>query len=328
MAVKGLNKPTTTCMNIFQFSARTLILLNNPLTGEFCDVTWWTTSLRARGTNESEVFILANVPEGTEGHYGVGDLYNHVSCLYPWRELPQVSFLSRQTRAKSSSFKVLSRQTRAKSSSFKVLSRQTRAFRDKTRLLSRRKCACRDKSFVGEKIRFVATKYFYRDFFFSQDKYWSRQNYFCRDKHTTSFVPTKVCLSRQNFVSTNTCLLQQIFVATRTCLPRQIFVATKVLSTFVATNDVFCREKQYLTRQTRFCRQNICRDKNYTCGTLASDIPQGVMSIEARTVHSQRPQRSSCCELTHFFLHNFEWKVFQVLALWNVMELESDKLDV
>ena len=64
---------------------------------------------------------------------------------YNWRELPQVLFLSRQTR--------------------------TRVCRDKTRLLSRQKYACHDKTFVATKLClsrqiFVTTKVF------------------CRDKHT------------------------------------------------------------------------------------------------------------------------------------------------
>ena len=74
---------------------------------------------------------------------------------YHWRELPQVSFLSPQTRV----------------------------CRDKTRLLSRQKYTCRDKTFVPTKLClskqniFVATKLL------------SRQTRVCRDKHT--FVATK-----------------------------------------------------------------------------------------------------------------------------------------
>ena len=209
----------------------------------------------------------------------MGDLYNHVSYLYPWRELPQVSFLSRQRFCRDKRERSLY---------------SLRFRRDKHVLVETKHVFCRDESVL------VVTKVLSK-----KKKGLSRQNIFIflktkigRDK--IIFVATSILrlLSRQKYA----CLLRQIFVATRTCLLRQIFVATKVLSTFVATNDVFCRDKQYLTRQTRFCRQNICRDKNYTCGTLASDIPQGVMSIEVRTLHSQRPQRTSCCEPTHFFL--------------------------
>ena len=65
----------------------------------------------------------------------------------------------------------------------------------------------------------------------------SKKN-FCRDK---SLVATNTCLSRQN-----TCLSRQntTFVATKVCLSRS--VATKVLlrqAYFVATKDVFCRDK-------------------------------------------------------------------------------------
>ena len=138
--------------------------------------------------------------------------------------------------------------------------------RQNTSFIATKECLSLQK-FCREKIRFVATKYFYRDKTFfktniGRDKIMfvatsilrllSREKYACRDK----------TLSRQN-----TCLLRQISVATNICLLRQIFVATKVFSTFVAIYDVFCRDKQYLTRQTRFCRQNICRHKNDTCGS-------------------------------------------------------------
>ena len=90
---------------------------------------------------------------------------------YHWRELPQVSFLSRQTR----------------------VSRVT------TRLVATTVCFCRDK------IMFVATKYFCRDKSFvttniCRDKHnfvstsilLSRQTRICRDKHV--FVATKMIL--------------------------------------------------------------------------------------------------------------------------------------
>ena len=81
-----------------------------------------------------------------------------------WRELPQVSFLSRQTR-----------------------------------LLSRQKYACHDKTFVATKLcwsrdkhNFVATKAFVAT---SVAKLLLRQNYVCRNKR---FVATKIRLSLQN----------------------------------------------------------------------------------------------------------------------------------
>ena len=81
-----------------------------------------------------------------------------------WQELPQVSFLSRQTR----------------------VSRVT------TRLVATVVCFCRDK------IMFVATKYFCRNTILSRQMFvatniiLSRQAYFCRDKHV--FVATKMIL--------------------------------------------------------------------------------------------------------------------------------------
>ena len=112
---------------------------------------------------------------------------------YHWRELPQVSFLSRQK-----------------------FCRRTRVCRDKTRLLSRQKYACRDKTFVVTNI--------------SPDKHklFSRQAYFCRDKIT--FVATSLLLSQQicvllrqtRLVSTKVCLSRQKFYSCK-----HTFVATK-----------------------------------------------------------------------------------------------------
>ena len=79
--------------------------------------------------------------------------------------------------------------------------------------------------------------------------------HFCRDKHV--FIATK----------------HAVFVATKLYLSRQIiFVSTNPLTlshTFVATKDVFYRDKIVLSRQAYFCRdkrrvlssQNVCRDK-------------------------------------------------------------------
>ena len=63
----------------------------------------------------------------------------------------------------------------------------------------------------------------------------------------TSFVPTKVCLPRQNF-----CLDKIMFVAIKLC---NMFLATKVLS----RQAYFCHDKRHvLSRQTR-----VCRDKSF-----------------------------------------------------------------
>ena len=52
-------------------------------------------------------------------------------------------------------------------------------------------------------------------------------------RQKTSFVATKVCLSRQNCVCRDKYLLQQ----TRVCRDRHFFVSTK---------DVFCRDKTFV----------------------------------------------------------------------------------
>ena len=83
-----------------------------------------------------------------------------------WRELPQVSFLSRQKLCRCNT----------------CFSRQTGVFLDKTRLLLRQKYACRDKRI------FVATKLLLRQIFVAINiilftTVLSRQVYCCRDKY-------------------------------------------------------------------------------------------------------------------------------------------------
>ena len=86
----------------------------------------------------------------------------------------------------------------------------------------------------------------------------------CAHNQNTSFVVTKVCLSRQCFVVTKVCLSwQNIFVATNICHDKHVFVTTKVFSwqaylclswqksrhnkhTSVATKDTFCHDKHML----------------------------------------------------------------------------------
>ena len=115
--------------------------------------------------------------------------------------------------------------------------KQTCVCRDKTRLLSRQKYACRDQTFVATKL-------------------WLR---FCRDKHT--FVTTKdvfrdksklVMIKVIMFVPTNI-YREKSFVVTKICLLRQ--------DTFLATKDVFCRDKHM------FVLKCVCLDKNHTCGS-------------------------------------------------------------
>ena len=129
-----------------------------------------------------------------------------------WRELPQVSFLSRQ---KFCHDKHIFCQN-------SCLSWQTCVCCDKTHLLSWRKCVVmtkllwRQTYFCGDKHNFVATKHLS----WQTHKYLSWQK-FCHNKNivvTNNFVTTKV-LSQQAyyyhhkrcFAATNTCLLQQNF---------------------------------------------------------------------------------------------------------------------
>ena len=109
-----------------------------------------------------------------------------------WRELPQVSFMSRQKLTK-----VDKSTTKVDKSTTKVLSRQNTC-------LSRQ-----NTSFVATKSILDAPN-FCRDFFFFfvATKRLSRQACFCRQ--------TRVCRDKSKLVATKLCLLRQ-----RTCLPRQ-----------------------------------------------------------------------------------------------------------
>jgi len=94
---------------------------------------------------------------------------------YHWLEMPQVSFLSRQTRV----------------------------CHNKTRLLSRHKHACRDK-------RFVAASMFCRD----KHVFVTTKHVFCRDTSmlvATKVLSRQVCFVATNmcFVATNMCLSRQ-----------------------------------------------------------------------------------------------------------------------
>ena len=102
---------------------------------------------------------------------------------------------------------------------------------------------CRDKHvFVRQNTSFVATKVCL-----------SRQTYFCRDKY--NFAVTKV-LSRQTYFLQN-----MSFVATNVCLSRQTRVCRdKYLSRqkyFVQTKDVFCDSKHVFVATKPFSRQKL-----------------------------------------------------------------------
>ena len=77
-------------------------------------------------------------------------------------------------------------------------------------------------------------------------------------RQNTSFVATKVCLSRQTRVCRD-----KGFVSTSTCLPRQKFCLDK--HTFVATKVVFCQciQKYACLDKIMFVATNICRDKSF-----------------------------------------------------------------
>ena len=100
---------------------------------------------------------------------------------YHWRELPQVSFLSRQKTNTC-----LLRQ--------KYFCRDKRIFVLRNIILSRQAYFCRDKRVCCDETRLL-----------------SRQKYACRDR---TFVATKTCFSRQTFLSTNVLSRQKYFIAT------------------------------------------------------------------------------------------------------------------
>ena len=105
-------------------------------------------------------------------------------------------------------------------------------------------------------IIFVATKHLSR-----QTRVLSRQN--------TSFVATKVFLSRQTYFCHD-----KRFVATSLLLSRhtrqKYFVATNIILSrlkFVAASILLSRQKTcFVATNTCFSRQNFRRDKNNTCG--------------------------------------------------------------
>ena len=128
-----------------------------------------------------------------------------------------------------------------------------------------------------------------------QVSFLSRQN--------TSFVSTKVCLSRQNFFSGQTCFSRhKSFVATSLLLSRQTCVCrdkTCLLSrqkyscvkTFVATNIIlsrqayFCRDQRtVLSRLTRVRRDKskLVATKNLLLAAPANDITQRVLNTHRR----------------------------------------------
>ena len=60
-----------------------------------------------------------------------------------------------------------------------------------------------------------------------------------------------------------------MFVATNTCLSQQMFCRDK--HTFVATKDVFCRDKGFVATKLCLSRQRFCLDKNmFVAATVLS----------------------------------------------------------
>ena len=81
----------------------------------------------------------------------------------------------------------------------------------------------------------------------------------------TSFVPTKVCLSRQKYFSRQT---KHNFAATNVLSQQAYFCCDK--------RRVFSRQK---TRETRVCRR-VCRDKNVLVATKLSFLRQIFISTK------------------------------------------------
>ena len=143
---------------------------------------------------------------------------------YHWRDLPQVAFLLWQIHDCHDKHMCHDKTCRNKS----ILVT--------TKLLLRQTYFCCDKGFVVTNIIFVATKVLSHQAF----SLW--QN--------TSFVMTKVCLSRQNFVTTNMCLSWQVFVATKIfCHDKHNFVVTNVL----LQQAYFCHNKRHVLLQQTWC---------------------------------------------------------------------------
>ena len=139
---------------------------------------------------------------------------------------------------------------------------------------------------------------------FVATKVLSRQN--------TSFVATKVCLSRQN----------QVLAGAATSI---IFVATKVIATntFVATKHVFCRDKsmflatKLLSRQAYFCldKRRVCRDrKMILVAAPANDTSEPLGTLRAVRSVCDRSERLSFegCIATMSVCKNSYWRQLAV----------------
>ena len=149
--------------------------------------------------------------------------------LRHWLELPQVSFLSRQTPVSCDKNVFIATN--------RFLLRQTCVCHDTTCLLSRQKYACRDKIIFFLDKTFVATNICRDEHVFVC----LSRHRFCLDKHT--FVATKdVFLLRQKYACQD-----NTFVAKEICLSRPTFIVTQVLSRqamlLSRTKDIFCRDK-------------------------------------------------------------------------------------
>ena len=124
------------------------------------------------------------------------------------------------------------------------------------------------QKFCRDKHVFVPTKDV-----FCHDKSMLVATYFCRDKF---FISINICRDKQ-FCPDKTRLLSRQKYACRDnfCHDKKLFVATKI---FCATNIIlprqkFCRGKHTFVA-TKECFvatntgcENVCRDKNYTCGS-------------------------------------------------------------
>ena len=96
-----------------------------------------------------------------------------------------------------------------------------------------------------------------------------RQTYFCRDKHVFAATKHVFCLDKSMFVATF-CCDKLTFVATNTCLPRRntSFVVSKVcLSRHLLRQTYFCRDKHVYAAT----KHVFCRDKSMFVATFCCD---------------------------------------------------------
>ena len=100
---------------------------------------------------------------------------------------------------------------------------------------------------------------------------WHKYHFCCDNSFVmtnTSFVETKVCLSRQNFCRDKHVCHDKSFVATR----------------------IFCHDKSFVIK-AYFChgKRHVCHNKNYTCGSslVATKVRSPQMSQQTHLCHDK-----------------------------------------